>query len=64
AVELPPGPEVKQAAMAQTSIQKIDRSSKVAREFRKLAVWVANELYLKTDNSDVELQATEGVDDE
>ena len=50
--------------MAQTSIQKIDRSSKVAREFRKLAVWVANELYLKTDNSDVKLDATEGVNDE
>ncbi|NDQ31315.1 ParA family protein, partial [Lactobacillus paracasei] len=63
-VKIPTSTKINQAAMAQTSIQKIDRSSKVAREFRKLAVWVANELYLKTDNSDVELQATEGVDDE
>lgn len=50
--------------MAQTSIQKIDRSSKIAREFRKLAVWVAQEFGLKTDNSDVDIAEIEGADNE
>lgn len=45
-IKIPTSTKVNQAAMAQTSIQKIDRTAKVAREFRKLAVYVSQELGL------------------
>ena len=34
--------------MAQTSIQKIDRTAKVAKAFRQLAAWVVEECQLDT----------------
>lgn len=59
-IKIPTSTKINQAAMAQTSIQKIDRSSKVAREFRKLAIWVANEL--KLEISETEKKNTDGTD--
>lgn len=53
-VKIPTSTKVNQAAMAQTSIQKIDRSSKVAREFRRLAIWVTSELNLSTEHVEID----------
>ncbi|RRD89234.1 ParA family protein [Conchiformibius steedae] len=47
-VKIPPSTKINQAAMAQTSIQKIDRTAKVAKAFRQLAAWVVEECRLDT----------------
>lgn len=47
-VRIPTSTKVNQAAMAQTSLHGIDRSAKVTREFRLLAVAVAKSLGLDT----------------
>lgn len=46
-VKIPTSTKVAQAAIAQSSIHSIDRTSKVAREFRELAKWLVQELALK-----------------
>lgn len=65
-VRIPTSTKINQAAIAQTSIQKIDRTSKVAREFRKLALWVTKELDIPTNHVDTENNqpAEQGGDDE
>lgn len=61
-IKIPTSTKVNQAAMAQTSIQKIDRTAKVAREFRKLALYISQELgFLAPDN--VELDDLENDDE-
>lgn len=47
-VKIPTSTKINQAAMAQTSIQKMDSSAKVADAFRKLAIWVINECKIPT----------------
>ena len=47
-VKIPPSTKINQAAMAQTSIQKIDRTAKVAKAFHQLAAWVVEECRLDT----------------
>ena len=46
-VKIPTSTKVNQAAVAQTSIHGIDRTSKVAREFRELAKYIAKAIGLK-----------------
>ena len=46
-IKIPTSTKVAQAAIAQSSIHSIDRSSKVAREFKDLARWLSTELGLK-----------------
>ena len=46
-VKIPTSTKVAQAAIAQSSIHMIDRTSKVAREFKELARWLTHELGLK-----------------
>lgn len=65
-IKIPTSTKINQAAMAQTSIQKIDRTSKVAREFRKFALWVVNELNLPThkeNQADLILENNEANDE-
>lgn len=47
-VKIPPSTKINQAAMAQTSIQKIDRTAKVAKAFCQLATWIVEECRLDT----------------
>lgn len=55
-VKISTSTKINQAAMAQTSIQKIDPTAKVAKAFRKLALWVAEQCRLQAarnrDDSD------------
>lgn len=46
-VKIPTSTKVAQAAIAQSSIHSIDRTSKVAREFKELARWLTHELGFK-----------------
>jgi chromosome partitioning protein len=48
-VKIPTSTKVNQAAMAQTSLHGLDRSAKVSREFRQLAILLARELGLRKD---------------
>lgn len=64
-IRIPTSTKVNQAAIAQTSIHKIDRSAKIAREFRKLALWLADELALPIGQDTlVSDNPTEGIDSE
>lgn len=47
-IKIPTSTKVAQAAIAQSSIHSIDRTSKVAREFKELAKWLVKELHIKT----------------
>ena len=51
-IRIPTSTKVAQAAIAKESIHSIDRTSKVAREFRELAQWIAKELKLHVTSSD------------
>jgi chromosome partitioning protein len=53
-VKIPTSTKVNQAAMAQTSLHALDRSSKVAREFRALAQLLATELEIKANEVPIE----------
>jgi chromosome partitioning protein len=46
-IKIPTSTKVAQAAIAQSSIHAIDRTSKVAREFKELAKWLVNKIGLK-----------------
>lgn len=48
-IRIPTSTKVNQAAMAQTSLHSLDRSAKVSREFRQLALHLAEELGLKVE---------------
>jgi chromosome partitioning protein len=48
-VRIPTSTKVNQAAMAQTSVHGMDRTAKVAREFRQLALTIVQELGLTLD---------------
>lgn len=54
-VKIPTSTKVAQAAIAQSSIHAIDRTSKVAREFKELTRWLVSELGLR-----VEKEASDG----
>ncbi len=43
---IPTSTKVNQAAMAQTSVHSLDRTAKVSREFRQLALIIVQELGL------------------
>ncbi|PRP68545.1 partitioning protein [Chromobacterium amazonense] len=62
-VRIPTSTRVNQAAMAQTSLHSLDRSAKVAREFRALAQLIATQLALnprapteETETNDQDVQ--------
>lgn len=50
-IKIPTSTKVNQAAMAQTSLHALDRSSKVAREFKALAQLLADELGMKASEA-------------
>jgi chromosome partitioning protein len=54
-IKIPTSTKVNQAAMAQTSLHALDRSSKVAREFKALAQLLANELEMKATEAKEEV---------
>ena len=65
-IKIPTSTKINQAAMAQTSIQKIDHAAKVAKAFRKLAIWVADECQLATNKTETidDLDLTSDTDHE
>ncbi|WP_287244716.1 AAA family ATPase [Pseudoalteromonas sp.] len=63
-VKIPSSTKINQAAMAQTSIREIDHTAKVAREFRRLALWLAEALDLSTDEQNQNVGLDMEADDE
>jgi chromosome partitioning protein len=50
-VKIPSSTKVNQSAIAQCSVHALDRTSKVAKEYRRLAEVIAKQLHLIDENS-------------